>query len=330
MQAIAEAHPNIALVKYWGKREPRLNLPAVGSLSITLDTLSTRTQLRFDPALDEDRITLNGHQASAGEARRITECLNLLRERAGSRARAVVDSRNNFPTGAGLASSASGFAALVVAAAQALELALSPAEFSELARRGSGSAARSIFGGFVEMAHGGRADGTDAVAAPVLAAAEWPLSVVIAVTSEAAKHIGSTDGMTLTRETSPFYAAWTATAEDDLREARHAVERRDFEALAAVSEYSCLKMHGLAMSARPGLIYWNGATVNCMQRVRALRESGIPVFFTVDAGPQVKAICLPDHADAVAAALEAEPGVLRVLRTGLGEAARVIPADEAA
>src|SRR5699024_6154324 len=173
-------------------------------------------------------------------------------------------------------SSASGFAALAVAVDHALGLGLSPAELSCLARRGSGSAARSIFGGFADMAHGLREDGTDAVAEPLLAASEWPLSVVIAVTSETKKAVGSTEGMTRTRDTSPYYAAWVDTAEADLAAARRAIKQRDFYALAELSEYSCLKMHGLVLSAQRGLIYWNGATVDCLHRIRALRDSGIP------------------------------------------------------
>jgi diphosphomevalonate decarboxylase len=322
-EAAAQAQPNIALVKYWGKRDVPLNLPAVGSLSITLESLWTRTRVRFDAALAADCVRLNG-KADDKEASRVVECLDLLRARAGTSLRADVDSENNFPTGAGLASSASGFAALVVAAAKALGLDLSPAELSELARRGSGSAARSIFGGFVEWSRGERTDGRDSVARPILAAEAWPLTVVVAVTSTAQKSVGSTAGMNRTRDTSPYYDAWVDTSERDLAEARAAVLAKDFDKLADLSEYSCLKMHALALAARPGLLYWNGATVEAMHAVRALRAAGVPVFFTVDAGPQLKAICLPQAAAQVRAALEAVPGVLRIHETGLGAGARVL------
>lgn len=321
----AEAHPNIALIKYWGKRDVPLNLPAVGSLSITLDTLWTRTRVQFDASLQQDRVHLNGREDDK-ETRRIGACLDLLRERAGCRLHARVDSRNNFPTGAGLASSASGFAALVIAADAALGLQLSPQDLSAYARRGSGSAARSIFGGYVEWAHGERSDGSDSIARPLLDADAWPLSVVVAVTSTAQKAIGSTAGMNLTRDTAPYWDAWVATGEADLAEARAAIAARDFERLAAIAEYSCLKMHALAMSARPGLLYWNGTTVEGMHRVRQLRAQGHAVFFTIDAGPQIKAICLPESAAAVEAALRDLPGVLRVHRTGLGAGARRIDA----
>lgn len=179
--AVAQAQPNIALVKYWGKRDVALNLPVVGSLSITLDQLWTRTQVRFDPALAADRMTLNGRE-DAKQLKRSSACLDLLRARAGVNWRAEVVSTNNFPTGAGLASSASGFAALVLAGDAALGLGLSRAELSVLARRCSGSAARSIFGGYVEWAHGTRADGEDSVARPILDAAAWPLAVAVAIT----------------------------------------------------------------------------------------------------------------------------------------------------
>ncbi|HET7586580.1 MAG TPA: diphosphomevalonate decarboxylase [Gammaproteobacteria bacterium] len=324
MIAAAQAQPNIALIKYWGKRDIDLNLPAVGSLSITLDSLWTRTRVEFDEAYERDELRLNDAENPA-ETARVSACLDLLRARAGVDWRAHIDSRNNFPTGAGLASSASGFAALVRAAAAALDLQLDERELSILARRGSGSAARSIFGGFVEMAIGERDDGEDAYAQPILSAADWPLTVVVAVTSRRAKSIGSTDGMEQTRRTSPFYREWVATAPDDLAAARQTVLARDFEALAALSEYSCLKMHGLALAARPGLLYWTGATVECVHRVRALREQdGLGVFFTVDAGPQVKAICLPGDAERVATALADVPGVEDVMTSALGKGARTI------
>ncbi|HEX7382148.1 MAG TPA: diphosphomevalonate decarboxylase [Nevskiaceae bacterium] len=326
-EAAAQAHPNIALVKYWGKRDLEYNLPAVGSLSITLDNISTRTYVRFDPALQADAFTLNG-ALQPQAVLRVTACLDLLRARAGTACRARVTSFNDFPTGAGLASSASGFAALVTAAAAALGLPLSDAERSVLARRGSGSAARSIFGGYVEWARGSRPDGTDSCAAQLAAPGDWPLRVLIAVTSEARKTVGSTAGMVRTVDTSPYQSAWVDGQEGDLREARKAVSAKDFERLADVSEFSCLKMHALAMAARPGLLYWNGATMEGMHCVRALRHRGVPVFFTVDAGPQVKAVCLPAAETEVVEALRSLPGVLRVFSCGLGDGARRIAADQ--
>ncbi len=327
MIATAQARPNIALVKYWGKRHTQLNLPASGSLSITLEALHTRTRVHFDPALDRDRMQLNGVESEAA-LRRASACLDILRAQAGSDCRARIVSSNNFPTSAGLASSASGFAALVLAASAALELKLDRRQLSIIARRGSGSAARSLFGGFVTMAAGTRDDGMDAFAAPLLDAAQWPLAVVVAVTSRHPKTTGSSEGMEISRHTSPFHASWQAGGDADLAAACEAVHSRDFAALARISEHSCLKMHAVMLSSQPALMYWTGATVECMQRVRRLREEeGLDVFFTVDAGPQVKAVCAPSQAARVAAALGAVPGVEDVLTSALGEGAELLDTE---
>ncbi|CAN5158257.1 diphosphomevalonate decarboxylase [soil metagenome] len=317
----AVAQPNIALVKYWGKRDERLNLPAVGSLSITLDSLHTRTCIRFDGRLNEDRLTLNGAQADPA---RVTACLDPLRALADTDLRAVVKTDNDYPTAAGLASSAAGFAALVAAADAALGLELPRPSLSLFARRGSGSAARSIYGGYVEMARGESDDGSDAVARPLLDAHAWPLEVVIAVTETASKAVGSTQGMQASGASSPFYSAWVEGSPGDLTRARSAVMARNFEQLASVSEHSCLKMHAVALATQPPLIYWNETTVACLRAVRELQARGAPVFYTIDAGPQVKAVCLPDAAENVAETLRAIQGVRQVMSSGLGAGARVV------
>lgn len=317
MKAAARARSNIALVKYWGKADAELNLPAVGSISITLDKLWSDTAVEFDERLEADSLALDG-RGRGDQLARVTACLDILRGLAGVKLRAAVVSRNNFPTAAGLASSASGFAALVAAAASALGLELTPREQSVVARRASGSAARSIFGGYVEMHIAKRADGRDSYAEPLLAAEEWPLEVVVAITAAGEKAVGSGRGMARSAESSAYYPAWVQTHPADLAAARGAIERRDFDALADVAEASCLKMHAAALAARPALLYWNGATVECIQRIRALRRGGTAVFFTIDAGPQVKAVCLPEARPTVEAALAAQPGVVETIVTGLG------------
>lgn len=318
--ATAIAHPNIALVKYWGKRDAARNLPAVGSLSVTLDAMRSRTTVSFEPGRRGDAVTLNGQQDLAAAAR-VGACLDLLRRRAGVSQGARVDSTNDFPTGAGLASSASGFAALVTAAAAALGLRLGLEELAEVARLGSGSAPRSLLGGFALLRN--RPDG-GVSCEPWLAAADWPLRVVIAVTSLARKDVDSRDGMTLSRDTSPYYAEWVRSHPADLEAGMASVRARDFAALADVAEHSCLKMHAVMMSTRPPLLYWNPATVGCLQAVRELRRSGARVFFTIDAGPQVKAVCTADAAGAVKAALAAVPGVVAVIDSGLGPGAQLV------
>lgn len=322
--ATAQAQPNIALIKYWGKRDTALNLSATSSLSLTLASLWTRTRVEFVPALAADQLRLNGAEHPV-VARRAVRFLDVLRERAGNKCFARVETQNNFPTGAGLASSASGFAALGLAASTALNLDMDQTALSRLVRRGSGSAARSMFGGFVTLAAGQRDDGKDSLAEPLLEAQQWPLCVVVAVTSNQTKSVGSSEGMQRSRATSPFYSAWLDGAADDLVAGRSAVMARDFAALATISESNCMKMHAVMLSSQPALLYWNGVTVTCLHAIRTLRErDGVGVFFTVDAGPQVKAICLPDDAQRVATTLAEVPGVIEVLTSDLGAGARLI------
>ena len=308
------AHPNIALVKYWGKADEARNLPAVGSLSLTLAALSTTTHLA--PAADADTFLLNGAESPDMAAR----CFAFLDRYWPGRPALAVDSRNDFPTAAGLASSASGFAALTVAADALLEGGRSREDLARCAGAGSGSAARSLYGGFVRLDPPGE-PGADIDVRQVATAEDFPLEVVIAVTSAARKPIGSTEAMRATAATSPYYAAWVDGQGVDLDAAERAVVARDFEALAAVTERSCMKMHAVMLGSDPWLLYWNPATVACIHVVRGLRAAGLGVCFTIDAGPQVKAVCLPGDADAVADALADVDGVTAVLRTGLGPGA---------
>jgi diphosphomevalonate decarboxylase len=300
-RAVARANTNIALVKYWGKRDAALNLPAVGSLSLTLDGLTTRTVVAFDAKLDADELVLDGAPADARATGRIARFLDLVRARAGIREHARVESANDFPTAAGLASSASAFAALAVAATHAAGLALSDRELSILARRGSGSAARSIFGGLVEMHRGQRADGEDSFAEPL--ASDWDLRMIIAATAHGPKKTLSTDGMGHTAETSPYYDPWVRMSERDLGSARDAIARRDLEALGTVTEASCLSMHASAMAARPAVVYFHGATIEGYRMIQELRRGGVPAWFTCDAGPHVKALTDAAHAAQVEQAL---------------------------
>jgi diphosphomevalonate decarboxylase len=321
----AVAGTNIALVKYWGKRDAALNLPATGSLSLTLKELGTRTTVRFGSHLGpEDRVRLNGRDPDDNTRMRIGAFLDLVRARAGVAAHAEVVTENSVPTAAGLASSASGFAALAVAASRAAGLALIPAQLSALARRGSGSAARSIFGGFVEMRPGVFADGSDAVAASISEGDGWGLRLVVAVTSESEKPIGSTEAMGRTARTSPFYAGWLASVPADLEDARAAIAERDLHRLGAVAERSAIRMHASAMAAAPAILYWTPATLAAMQTVRALRDRGVGAYFTIDAGPHVKVLCEQADVPEVDAALAGTPGVVRTFAASPGRGARIL------
>jgi len=313
------AHPNVALIKYWGKRESQANLPAVGSLSVTLGALRTETTVGFDPALTSDLLVLNGTEQPT-EQPRLTACMDALRALAGVGLYARVESDNDFPTGAGLASSASGYAALVTAAAAALGIDADDPRLFDIARIGSGSAPRSLIGGMAVLRNAGDRTQCEQVIAPK----DWALSVIVAVTTEAPKTTTSRDGMEQSRRTSPYYDAWIATHQTDLDLAIEYVRDRNFMALAELSEHNCLKMHSVMMTTRPPLFYWSPATLAAMRRITEMRDEGIPVFFTVDAGPQVKAVCETGVAEAVAAELAAVPGVLRLISGELGYASRVV------
>ena len=318
----ARSNVNVALVKYWGKRDPALNLPATGSISLTLDGLSVEARVSFgDGAADE--LTIDGEPARGDERARVERFLDIVRDEAGRTDAARVTTHSQVPRGAGLASSAAAFAALALAGSRAAGLRLDAPALSALARRGSGSAARSIFGGFVEWHRGERADGSDSVAEPLLAAAEWNLRVVVAITYGGPKAVSSRDGMARAAA-SPLYPAWVASVPGDLAEGRAAIRARDLEALGHLAEHSALKMHAVGLAARPPLLYWKGATVECVHRVWSLRADGIPAFVTIDAGPQVKVLCRPDDAPQVAEALGAVPGVQRVLTCAPGGGAEVL------
>jgi diphosphomevalonate decarboxylase len=326
----AFAGTNIALVKYWGKRDAGLNLPATGSLSLTLAELGSETTVRFDRDAgdgDGDRVLLGGSPAEPRFAGRVRAFLDLVRALAKIDLPAEVATRNTVPTAAGLASSAAGFAALALAASRAAGLRLRPAELSALARRGSGSAARSIFGGFVEMAPGTRADGSDAVAHSLADQSHWDVRLCVAITAAGEKVIGSTAAMERTARSSPYYAAWLASVPADLALARAAVAGRDLASLGAVAERSATRMHACALAADPHILYWNPATLAALATVKELRARGTRAYFTIDAGPHVKVLCATADAPAVSAALASTPGVMQTLLLAPGPGARIVSKD---
>ncbi|MCH7853503.1 MAG: diphosphomevalonate decarboxylase [Proteobacteria bacterium] len=329
--ATAQAQPNIALIKYWGKRDVSRNLPAVGSLSLTLATLWTRMKVEFSTDFDRDCLQVDG-EVAVDMLPRVSRCLDQV---AGSnRPRASIESHCNFPIAAGLASSASAFAALVVAANKACGQASDIFDeetiaavasrdtlaLARLAGAASGSAARSLFGGIVELATGD----DDIDVATLLAASTWPLRVVVAVTERGHKSVASGDAMILSEKSSPFYSSWIENQDHDLEVARSAVNDRDFEKLATVSEHNCLKMHSVMWTSRPPIVYWNQGTLACMEAIRDLQSAGQAVFFTMDAGPQVKAICQPDNEALVMQTLSEVDGVETIMSSGLGAAACIL------
>lgn len=320
--ATAEASPNIALIKYWGDADHDLRLPANGSISMTLGGLRTVTRVSLDSALTRDSLLLDGEPAPPAALERVSRHLDVLRLHAGIRERAHVESSNSFPGGAGLASSASAFAALTLAALAAAGCAADSDTLSRLARRGSGSACRSILGGFVEWQAGAR--DADSFATQLADAKHWALVDLVAVVSQAHKQIGSTDGHRLA-STSPLQSARVADAPRRLARCRVAILGRDFEALAQVVELDSHMMHAVMLTSTPPLLYWMPATLDVLRAVSAWRRSGLGVCATIDAGPNVHCVCEAAAAPAVQRALGAVPGVERVLACPPGGPARLLP-----
>jgi diphosphomevalonate decarboxylase len=322
-QATAIARANIALAKYWGKSDVKLNLPAVASISLTLEPMRTQTTVTFDDSLPDDELVLNGKLSDGKPRLRAIKVLDQVRALAGLRVKARVESANNFPTASGLASSASGFAALVAASWSAAGLPRDDDRWSAMSRQASASAARSIYGGFVELPKG--VPGNAALSAKTVAPAEhWDVRIVVAVANEGAKDVGSTEGMTLSEQTSPYYRAWVDCSDALVEEVRAGILARDLVKVGEAMEQSTLAMHACMMASRPGLIYLQPATLAALATVKQLRKEGIEVYATMDAGPHVKALCHARDAERVAAALEATPMVLRTLTAHPGPALEIV------
>jgi diphosphomevalonate decarboxylase len=312
-KATAVARANIALAKYWGKSDETLNLPAVPSVSMTLAPMRTETIVTLEPKLEHDVFELDGARATDKESTRVAVMLAEIRDEARDRTHARVASRNFFPTASGLASSASGFAALASAARSAYGLPRDDRRASILARRASASAARSIFGGWVELPAG--APGDDSLAAyPLFGQDHWDLRLVVAVITEGRKDVSSLDGMGVSRRTSPYYEAWVEQSPRIAGTIREGLSKKDLAVLGHATEQSFTAMHALAFASSPFTLYFQPGSLAALSTVRRLRDvQGISVFATMDAGPHVKALCHADDVEHVAEALTQTTGVLRTI-----------------
>ena len=320
LKATAVAHPNIALVKYWGKRDARLILPHHSSVSVTVAPLTVRTTVEFRPGADE--VELNGKPAEGEDRERVLRVLDALRKGTALGAARVV-SRGDFPASAGLASSAAGFAALAVAARSAAGLPREPREESILARLGSGSACRSIQGGVCVWHRGRAGDGSDSYAEQWVDAKHWPdLRLVAAIISREEKDVTSRDGMRRTVDSSPYYAAWVEDAESEVARAEELVRRRDLQGLGQLAERNAWRMHAAALAADPPLCYLLPSTLEVILRAAEERSRGIPVWFTLDAGPNP--VLLTDAAhESAAVEIARGCGALEVIRCQPGGDARI-------
>ncbi|MCH4123404.1 MAG: diphosphomevalonate decarboxylase [Levilactobacillus sp.] len=307
----ARAHTNIALVKYWGKADTDLIIPQTSSLSLTLDQFYTDTTVAFDADFTADTVILNDHRLSRDASQKVRHFLDLVRQMSGETRFATVTSTNHVPTAAGLASSASAFAALAGAASRAAGMELSRADLSRLARRGSGSATRSIFGGFVEWQAGH--DDHTSVAVPFQEQVDWPIAMVALLLDPHEKKVSSRQGMQSSVTTSPYYPAWKQVVAADLAAIKPAILAHDFTTTGEILEANAMRMHALTLSANPPYSYFNGDTLTAMQTVRDLRAAGVACYYTLDAGPNLKVFCQTPDLPAVTTQLAAQFGADRLV-----------------
>jgi diphosphomevalonate decarboxylase len=317
-KATAIANPNIAFIKYWGKADETLNLPANPSLSMNLAALTTVTTVEFCPGLPRDVVTIDDAPASEQALARVVAHLDRVRTLAGIDERALVESRSDFPVGTGLASSASAFAALSMAATQAAGIWLEDDELSRLARRGSGSACRSVPGGYA-LWEGDRDE--TSFARRVAPPEHWALCDIVAIVSRRHKNVGSHDGHKLA-SSSPFHATRVAAVPELLMASEEGLHQRALGVIGPAIEADALAMHGVMMTSRPSLLYWQPGTLAVLQAVRAWRGEGLGVYFTMDAGPNVHCICEADDAAQVRKRLLGVQGVQEVLTSGPGGGVR--------
>ncbi len=293
------ANTNIALVKYWGKRNIDLKLPLNSSISLTLDKLSTNTTIE---AVDnfEDKLIFNNQVPSEEVKTKIINFINLFRkDYKKENLKFLIKTENNFPTASGLASSASGFAALAVAMNKILNLELSNEQLSCYARIGSGSACRSVYGGFAEWQKGESDDGSDSFAVQLADENFWDINMLVVIVENEKKSKSSTAGMDETVKTCPFYPVWLSTVEQDLNDVREGIYAKDIEKVGKTMEHNCLKMHSTMFTTMPAIIYWKPATLAVIHKVNEMRENGLHCYFTIDAGANVKILCLPEEAEKI-------------------------------
>jgi diphosphomevalonate decarboxylase len=321
LTATAVACPNIAFIKYWGNKDAFLRIPANGSISMNLDGLYTQTRVTFSAEWEQDTLVLNGAPAAGQALERVSRFLDIVRQMAGKRLAAQVISRNNFPTGAGIASSAAAFAALSLAATRAIGLELDETQLARLARRGSGSATRSVPAGFVEWLAGSGDE--DSYAVSIAPPEHWRLVDCIAIVEAGHKPIGSTEGHALAA-TSPLQEARVADTPRRLELCRRAIQQRDFALLAELIELDSNLLHAVMMTSTPPLFYWEPASIHIMKSVQAWRKAGLNACFTLDAGPNVHVICTAEDSARVVERLQSMPGVIRVLTAAPGPGARLI------
>ncbi|MEZ4666948.1 MAG: diphosphomevalonate decarboxylase [Anaerolineae bacterium] len=323
--ATSRAHPNIAFIKYWGNQDDALRIPVNDSLSMNLDDLFTQTTVEWRTDLKQHTLLLNGEEQIGQPLERVSRHLTMLQKHLDLNIYAYVESANNFPMGAGIASSASSFAALTLAAVRAATAMLSERELTVLARLGSGSASRSIPEGFVEWYAGGSHE--TSYAESFAPASHWDIVDIIAVVSSSHKAVGSTEGHR-SALTSVLQSSRVADAASRVAICKNAVLERDFTSFAEIVERDSNLMHAIMMTSNPPLFYWLPASVAVMEAVRTARQEGLSVCYTMDAGPNVHCICLRHDKDNVQSLLRSVSGITDIRVAGVGGGAKIVKSGE--
>ncbi len=306
MKASAKAPGNIAFIKYWGKKNPEINLPENGSLSVCLDTMNTVTTVEFSKDFKVDSITIDGNSADR-ELARILRHINEIRKMAKITDKVRMVSKNSFPNASGLASSASGFAALAVAGSKAAGLNLPQKELSILARHGSGSAARSIPDGYVEWLNGD--DNLSSYSYSMFPANHWDLAAIAVVITTEKKDVSTTAGHAITTS-SPFYKLRIKSLPNYIDEMKKTIADKDFEKFGEMLEAECLNFVSMSLTSSPYIIYWEPTTIRIMKLCKKLRDKNLLAYFTMDAGPQPVIYCLQRDALKISKIINETEGVI--------------------
>lgn len=312
----ARANSNIALIKYWGKEDENLIIPMNSSLSMTLDCFYTETEVYFDRNLEEDSFYLDGKRQKGRSLERVVSFIDLFREKSKVKDRVVVKSINHVPTAAGLASSASGFAALGGALNDLMGLNFDARTLSTYIRQGSGSASRSVFGGFVQWNKG---ESSSTSYAEKIDDGIWDIAMVIVVVNNRKKEISSTLGMERTVKTSPFYSGWVENASLDIEDIKIAIKNKDIDQVGEIAERNALMMHGTMLGAKPPILYWQKETVEVMEIVKELRKEGLSCYYTMDAGPNVKILCRKSEQKIIEERLQKSFDKDKIILSGIGK-----------
>jgi len=316
-ETTAIAHPNFALVKYWGKKDSKQNRPAMSSISITVDSMQSKTKISKNTLSNCHRLFINGVEET--DLSKIFPSLFYLSEISKSDDYIVIQSENNFPTSSGLASSASGIASFVTAYDAHYGMNLGISDRIEACMLGSGSAPRSLIGGFVLMDHNNNYSCTQ-----ILQKEDWPIDVLICIASREAKKISSREGMEISKRTSPLYQDWLGSNERDISLALEAIREKNMSGLEKVTEKNCNFMHEVMKTSKPSIIYMNDVTHSCVAEIENLRASGHKLFYTVDAGPQIKIICDPKSTNTIKDTITHRTDVIDIIHTRLGGSPRII------